>query len=133
VDPQRLVQRPVERGAVITKLLPEPLLRLGLDEVGRRGVDMLLLLLQVRRESSARRRGSAPSTGCLSAASTSPRATRAPAEASGADAGGLAHWSQPGGGTSSSSGISTTTVVTPAFLASNKSPNKLHTFSKLFR
>jgi hypothetical protein len=53
VNPQRLVQRPVERGAVITKLLPEPLLRLGLDEVGRRGVDMLLLLLQVRRESSA--------------------------------------------------------------------------------
>jgi hypothetical protein len=57
VDPQHLVQRPVERGAVITKLLPEPLLRLGLNEVGRRGVGMLPLLLQARRESSARRRG----------------------------------------------------------------------------
>jgi hypothetical protein len=57
VDPQRLVQRPVERGAVVTELLPEPLLRLGLDEVGRRGVDMLPLLLQARRGSSARRRG----------------------------------------------------------------------------
>jgi hypothetical protein len=36
---------------------------------------------------------------------------RAPAEASGADTGALAHWSQPGGGTSSSSGISTTAAL----------------------
>jgi hypothetical protein len=56
VDPQRLVQHPVERGAVITELLPEPLLRLGLDKVGRRGVDMLPLLLQARHGSSAQRR-----------------------------------------------------------------------------
>jgi hypothetical protein len=57
VDPQRLVQRPIEQGAVITGLLLEPFLRLGLDEVGRWGVGMLPLLLQVRRGSSARRRG----------------------------------------------------------------------------
>jgi hypothetical protein len=57
VDPQRLVQRLVERGAMIMKLLPEPLLRLSLDEVGRRGVCVLPLplLLQARRGSSARR------------------------------------------------------------------------------
>jgi hypothetical protein len=35
----------------------------------------------------------------------------APADASGADAGGFARWSQPGGRTSSSSGISTTTAL----------------------
>jgi hypothetical protein len=45
VDPQRLVQRPVERGIAVTELLLEPLLRLGLDEVGRRGVGMLPPLL----------------------------------------------------------------------------------------
>jgi hypothetical protein len=54
VDPQRLVQRPVERGAVVAELLPEPLLRLSLNEVGRRGVDILSPLLQARCESSAR-------------------------------------------------------------------------------
>jgi hypothetical protein len=41
VDPQRLVQRPVERSAVVTELLPQPLLCLGVDEVGRRGAGML--------------------------------------------------------------------------------------------
>jgi hypothetical protein len=53
MDLQRLVQRPVERGAVVAKLLPEPLLRLSLDEVGQRAVSILPLLLQVRRGSSA--------------------------------------------------------------------------------
>jgi hypothetical protein len=51
VDPQRLVQRLVERSAVIAELLPQPLLRLGLDEVGRRRADMLPLLLRRRRGS----------------------------------------------------------------------------------
>jgi hypothetical protein len=53
VDLQRLVQRPVERGVVVTELLPMPLLRLGLDEVGqwRAGIP----LLRMCRESSARR------------------------------------------------------------------------------
>jgi hypothetical protein len=41
----------------------------------------------------------------------SPRATSAPAKASGADTSALARWSQPGGGTSSSSGISTTAAL----------------------
>jgi hypothetical protein len=53
----------------------------------------------------------APSTGRPNVTPTSPRATRAPAEASGADTGTLAHWSQPSGGTSSSSGISTTAAL----------------------
>jgi hypothetical protein len=35
----------------------------------------------------------------------------APAEASGTDTGTLTHWSQPGGGASSSSGISITTAL----------------------
>jgi hypothetical protein len=34
VDPQRLVQRPVERGAVAAELLPQLLLLLGVGEVG---------------------------------------------------------------------------------------------------
>jgi hypothetical protein len=46
MDPQRLVQRPVERGAVVMELLPEPLLRLSIDEVGRQGVGILSPLLQ---------------------------------------------------------------------------------------
>jgi hypothetical protein len=53
----------------------------------------------------------APSAGHPNAATTSPLATSAPAEASGADTGALTHWSQPGGGTSSSSGISTTAAL----------------------
>jgi hypothetical protein len=46
-----------------------------------------------------------------SVAPTSPRATSAPAEVSGADTGALAHWSQPCGGSSSSSRISTTAAL----------------------
>jgi hypothetical protein len=54
VDPQRLVQCPVKRGPVVPELLPEPLLCLSIDEVGRRGVGILLPLLQARCGSSAR-------------------------------------------------------------------------------
>jgi hypothetical protein len=46
VDPQRLVQRSVERGAVIAELLPQLLLLLGVGEGGRL-VDTLLA--QARR------------------------------------------------------------------------------------
>jgi hypothetical protein len=53
MDPQRLVQSPVERGAVVAKLLPEPMLRQSIDEVHRRGVGILSLLLQARRASGA--------------------------------------------------------------------------------
>jgi hypothetical protein len=35
MDPQRLVQRPVERGAVVTELPPQLLLLLGIGEGGR--------------------------------------------------------------------------------------------------
>jgi hypothetical protein len=55
VDPQRLVQRPVERGALITELLLKTLLQLSLDEMGRRGVGILSPQLQARRGSGARR------------------------------------------------------------------------------
>jgi hypothetical protein len=67
MDPQRLVQRPVERGTMITELLPEPLLRLGVDEAPT------------------------PSAGRPSTAPTSLLTTSAPVGASEADASGLAH------------------------------------------
>jgi hypothetical protein len=111
VDPRSLVQRPVERGAVVAKLLPEPLLRLSLDEVGRRGVGIVLPCSRRAAGPAGDDEASALSAGHPSVAPTSPRATSAPAEASGADAGALAHWSQPGGRMSSSSGISTTAAL----------------------
>jgi hypothetical protein len=46
MDPQRLVQRIVERGTVVTKLLPQRLLSLGLAEVGRWRAGVLPLLLR---------------------------------------------------------------------------------------
>jgi hypothetical protein len=42
VDPQRFVQRSVERGAMIAELLPQLLLLLGIGKVGGRLVDALL-------------------------------------------------------------------------------------------
>jgi hypothetical protein len=48
VDPQCLVQQVVERGVVVSKLLPPRLLGLGIVEVGRRRAGMLPLLLRVR-------------------------------------------------------------------------------------
>jgi hypothetical protein len=42
---------------VVAKLLPEPLLRLSLDEVDQQSVDVLPLLLQARHGFGARRRG----------------------------------------------------------------------------
>jgi hypothetical protein len=63
MDSQRLVQRPVERGAVIAELLPQLLLRLSLGEMGRRRIDALPPPLRARcgttrgREAGARRRG----------------------------------------------------------------------------
>jgi hypothetical protein len=49
MDSQRLVQRPVERGAVIAELLPQLLLHLSVSEVGRRRIDALLPPLWARR------------------------------------------------------------------------------------
>jgi hypothetical protein len=46
VDPQGLVQRVVERGPMVLKLLPQGLLGLGLVEVGWRRAGGLPLLLQ---------------------------------------------------------------------------------------
>jgi hypothetical protein len=46
MDPQGLVQRIVERGPMISKLLPQHLFSLGLVEVSRWRVGGLLLLLQ---------------------------------------------------------------------------------------
>jgi hypothetical protein len=51
VDPQRFVQRSVERGAVIAELLPQLLLLLGIGEGGRL-VDTLLA--QARRGGAGR-------------------------------------------------------------------------------
>jgi hypothetical protein len=41
MNPQRLVQHLVERGAVAAELLPQLLLLLGVGEVGRRRIDVL--------------------------------------------------------------------------------------------
>jgi hypothetical protein len=54
MDPQRLVQRPVERGVVVAELLSEPLLRLGIDVMGRPGVGLILPLFQARCGFGAR-------------------------------------------------------------------------------
>jgi hypothetical protein len=112
MDPQRLVQRLVERGAVVMELLPQLLLRLSVGEVGRRHIDALMSPLRARRritrgrEAGVRRRGlgAVPQTPGHHVAVPSPH--ERPAWDSGADVGRLAHWSHPGGGTSSS-GIST--------------------------
>jgi hypothetical protein len=48
VDPQRLVQRIVERGTMVMELLPQRLLGLGLIEVGRQCTGVLPLLLRAR-------------------------------------------------------------------------------------
>jgi hypothetical protein len=49
MDPQRFVQRPVERGAMVAELLPQHPLGLGTGEVSRRRDDTLPLLLRARR------------------------------------------------------------------------------------
>jgi hypothetical protein len=48
VDPQRLVQRSVERSTVAAQLLPQLLLLLSIDEEEGWRVDALLLLPRVR-------------------------------------------------------------------------------------
>jgi hypothetical protein len=45
VDPQRLIQRIVERGVVVSEFLPQRLLGLGVVEVGWRRADVTPLLL----------------------------------------------------------------------------------------
>jgi hypothetical protein len=45
MDPQDLVQRIIERGAMVSKLLPQRLLGLGLVEVGRWSASLPPLLL----------------------------------------------------------------------------------------
>jgi hypothetical protein len=48
MDPQGLAQCVVDRGTVVSKLLPQCLLGLGLVKMGRRRVGVTLLLLWVR-------------------------------------------------------------------------------------
>jgi hypothetical protein len=48
VDPQRLVQRSVERSTVAAQLLPQLFLLLSVDEEGGWRVDVLLPLPRVR-------------------------------------------------------------------------------------
>jgi hypothetical protein len=103
VDPQRLVQCSVERGAVITELLPQLLLLLGVDKVGGRLVDALL---SRSRGPAREEEASAPCPRPPATMWSSHRLTSAPAWGSGAGMGRFTHWSHPGGGTSSS-GIST--------------------------
>jgi hypothetical protein len=113
VDPQHLVQCSVERSAVVAKLLPQLLLGLSLGKVGRRCAGTLPLLLWMRAgppeagRVARDEKASSPSAGHPGAAPPSSLTTSAPVGGSRAGAGRLTHWSQPGGGTSSS-GISTT-------------------------
>jgi hypothetical protein len=48
MDPQGLAQCVVDRGIVVSKLLPQCLLGLGLIKMGRRCAGVTLLLLWVR-------------------------------------------------------------------------------------
>jgi hypothetical protein len=48
MDPQRLVQCVVERGAMVLKFLPQRLLGLGIIKVGRRRAGVPPLLLWAR-------------------------------------------------------------------------------------
>jgi hypothetical protein len=98
---------------MVAKLLPQLLFGLGLNEVGRWCVGVLPLVLRMCRgatrswKGGARRRGPGTISQAPSAAQPSPLTTSAPVGGSEASVGKLTHWSQPGGGTSSS-GISTT-------------------------
>jgi hypothetical protein len=62
MDPQRLVQRSVERGAVIVELLQQLLLLLGIGEMGGRLVGALL----------SRSRGAGAGRGSLGAVPSAP-------------------------------------------------------------
>jgi hypothetical protein len=119
VDPQRLVQRVVEQGAMVAELLPQHLLGLGLIEL----VGGALACSRSRSHSGrvtvpsgagARDdEASAPCVGCRGITQPSSRITSTPAAGSGAGAGQFSHWPHPGGG-ASSSGISTAAIQSPA-------------------
>jgi hypothetical protein len=87
VDPQRLVQYSVERGAVAMELSPELLLPLGVDERGRVASDPLHL----GGVAGAGRRGlsAVPSAPCHHVALAPPH--EAPSWDSGESVGTLAH------------------------------------------
>jgi hypothetical protein len=59
MDSQRLVQRSVERGAVIAELLPQLLLRMSIGKVGRWRVDALPPPLRARRVTTRGREAGA--------------------------------------------------------------------------
>jgi hypothetical protein len=113
MDPQRFVQHPVERSAMVAKLLPQHLLGLGAGEVGRWRVAVPRSCFgraAVPSEAGTTPcddEASAPSAEHPGATPQSSLTTSAPVGGSGAGAGRFTHWSLLGGGTSSS-GISTT-------------------------
>jgi hypothetical protein len=59
MNPQGLVQRVVERGAVVSKFLPQRLLGLGLVEVGQQRAGVTPLLLWARDDGVRGGEGSA--------------------------------------------------------------------------
>jgi hypothetical protein len=97
MDPRLLVQRLVERGTVVVKLLPQLLLGLGLDEVGGGMPAHSLSYSGCAREPPEDGRAarddeaSVPSAGHPSTAPPSPLTTSAPVGGSGAGAGMLTH------------------------------------------
>jgi hypothetical protein len=108
MNPQRLIQRSVEHGALVAELSPQLLLLLGVGEGGR-------------IVNAPLSRGGAAGAG-IRDLDTVPSASRhhvdvppphkSPLLGLGEGVGKLTHWSHPGGG-ESSSGISTTTAREP--------------------
>jgi hypothetical protein len=102
VDPQRLVQCDVERGAVVSKLITQRLLGLSLIEMGRRRASGTLLLLGCATTASGAGRtvhddeASMSCTGCSGITQPSSRNTNTSGAGAGADAGWLPHWPHTG-------------------------------------
>jgi hypothetical protein len=95
MDPQGLIQHVVERGPVVSKLLPQRLLGLGFVEVGRRRTGgscsrcatVVFEAGRLARDDEA----SAPCVGCRDITQPSSRITSTPAAGSRAGTGQLSH------------------------------------------
>jgi hypothetical protein len=123
VDSQRHVQHIVDRGAVVSKFLPQRLFGLGLVKMGRRCADKTPLPLWGATTTSGAGRtarddeASALCAGCRGITQPSSCISNTPAAGSGAGVGQFSHWPHPGGG-ASSSGTSTMATRSPVVGAS---------------
>jgi hypothetical protein len=108
MDPQHLIQRAVERGAVAPELSPELLLSLGVSERG--GIASGPLYLGGVAGAGGRGLGAVSSVPLHHVTLAPPH--EGPSWGSGERVGKLAHWSHSGGGESSSR-TSTTSAREP--------------------